>query len=282
MNLGNWQLDTVDGGTLSLDGGVVFGIVPKTLWLNVITPDENNRVRLRNNCLLARDGRHVVLVDTGYGSKYGPLDRRFYEMDDGNPVLDSLARLGVAADHIDTVVFTHLHFDHAGGASHRNGNGPPVPTFTRARHVVGRLEWEDATSQAPELETAYPIENLTPLAEAGLVELIEGGHEIVPGLRARVTGGHTRGHMALLFESAGQSALFIGDVCASSAHLHRMWNLSYDTYPLVTRRVKPQLLAEAAAGNWWVFWPHDPKVAAARLASHPTRGLQLVDPRERA
>src|SRR5579863_3465136 len=160
MNLGNWQLDTVDGGTLSLDGGVVFGVVPKTLWSNVITPDENNRVRLRNNCLLARDGRHVVLVDTGYGSKYGPLDRRFYEMDEGNPVLDSLARLGVAADDIDTVVFSHLHFDHAGGASHQNGNGRPVPTFNRARHVAGRLEWEDATSRAPELETAYPVENL--------------------------------------------------------------------------------------------------------------------------
>ena len=117
--------------------------------------------------------------------------------------------------------------------THHNGDKRPVPTFPRARHIVGRLEWEDATSRAAELETAYPIENLTPLSDAGIVELIEGGSEIVPGLRARVTAD-TRGHMALMFESAGQSALFIGDICASSAHLHRMWNLSYDTYPLVT------------------------------------------------
>jgi len=282
MNLGNWQLDTVDGGMLSLDGGVTFGIVPKPLWSKILAPDESNRVRLRNNCLLARDGRHVVLVDTGYGSKFSPLDRRFYEMEEGNPVLESLARLGVGADDVDIVVLSHLHFDHAGGATHYVNGRKPVPTFARARHVIGRLEWDDATSRAPELETAYPIENLTPLAEAGTVDLIEGGARIVPGLHARLTGGHTRGHLSLLFESAGQTALFIGDICATSHHLHRMWNLSYDTFPLDTRRVKPQLLAEAAAGNYWVLWPHDPKVAAARLVCHQSRGFEIVEPRERA
>ena len=232
MNLGNWQLDTVDGGWLSLDGGVTFGIVPKALWGKLLPADENNRVRLRNNCLLARDGRHTVLVDTGYGGKYGPLDRRFYEMDEGNPVLDSLARLGVSPDDVDTVVLSHLHFDHAGGCTHYADGRRLVPTFARARHVVGRLEWEDATSRAAELETAYPIENLTPLADAGAVELIEGGTPILPGLQARLTGGHTRGHMSLVFESGGQTAMFIGDICATSMHLHRMWNLSYDTFPL--------------------------------------------------
>ena len=281
MNLGNWQLDTVDGGWLSLDGGVTFGIVPKALWGKLLTADENNRVRLRNNCLLARDGRHTVLVDTGYGGKYGPLDRRFYEMDEGNPVLDSLARLGVSPDDVDTVVLSHLHFDHAGGCTHYADGRRLVPTFARARHVIGRLEWEDATSRAAELETAYPIENLTPLADAGVVELIEGGTPILPGLQARLTGGHTRGHMSLVFESGGQTAMFIGDICATSMHLHRMWNLSYDTFPLDTRRTKPQLLAEAAAGNYWVCWPHDPRVAAARLVNQGPRGFDVVDPRER-
>ncbi len=115
MNLGNWQLDTINGGTFSIDGGVAFGVVPKPLWSNVITPDANNRVRFGANCLLARNGRHTVLFDAGYGDKYGKLDRNFWELEDGNPVLESLAALGVTPEDIDLIVMTHLHWDHAGG-----------------------------------------------------------------------------------------------------------------------------------------------------------------------
>jgi glyoxylase-like metal-dependent hydrolase (beta-lactamase superfamily II) len=200
-------------------------------------------------------------------------------MQSGNPLLESLAALDVAPEQIDLVVLSHLHFDHAGGATHYDERRQFVPAFPRARHIVGRIEWQDAVLQAPELQAAYPIENLAPLAEASLVEHVEGNAEIVPGLRTRLTGGHTRGHMALVFESEGQGALFIGDICASTAHLHPLWNLSYDTYPLETRRVKPQLLAEAAQRDWWVIWPHDTRVAAARVQSHPKRGFVVVDPR---
>jgi glyoxylase-like metal-dependent hydrolase (beta-lactamase superfamily II) len=279
MHLGNWQLDSVSGGTFRLDGGVVFGVVPKSLWSKVVTPDENNRIPISSHCVLARDGRHTVLVDTGYGSKYAPLDRRFYEMESGNPIVESLASLGVTADEIDVVVLSHLHFDHAGGATCYDSARKLVPTFPRARHVIGRLEWEDATSRAPELQTAYSMDNLTPLVDAGLVELIEGEHEILPGLRSRLTGGHTRGHFAIDFESDNQSALMIGDLCPTTAHLNPMWNLSYDTYPLETRRIKPELLASAARRGSWVIWPHDIQVAAARLEQHPKRGFVVVDPR---
>jgi glyoxylase-like metal-dependent hydrolase (beta-lactamase superfamily II) len=279
MQLGHWRLDSVRGGDLWLDGGVVFGIVPKTLWSKVISPDENNRIRLCTNCVLARDGRRTVLIDTGYGSKHSPLDRRFYGMEPGNPVLESLAALGVAPNDIDLVILSHLHFDHAGGATCYDDRRMLVPTFPRARYLIGRLEWEDATCQTPELQTAYCMDNLSPLVNAGVVELIEGNAEIMPGLRARLTGGHTRGHLALFFESAGQVALFIGDLCPSTAHLHPMWNLSYDTHPLDTRRVKPQLLADAAREKWWILWPHDTQVAAARLECHPKRGFAVIDPR---
>ena len=277
MNLGNWQLDSVNGGTFSIDGGVAFGIVPRTLWGKIMPPDENNRVRLGANCVLARDGRHTLLIDAGYGSKYTALDRGFYELEKGNPVVDGLASLGVNPDDIDTVVLSHLHWDHAGGATQYNAQRTLVPTFPRARYVIGRIEWEDATSQVPELKTAYPMQNLTPLSDAGVVVLVEGNSEIVPGLRAMITGGHTRGHLALKFESGGQAALFIGDVCATSMHLHRMWNLSYDTYPLVTRRIKPRLLGEVADERAWVIWPHDVRTVAARLERHPQRGFEVVD-----
>jgi glyoxylase-like metal-dependent hydrolase (beta-lactamase superfamily II) len=281
MNLGNWQLDTINGGTFSIDGGVAFGIVPKPLWSNLIAPDANNRVRLGANCLLARDGRHTVLVDAGYGDKYGKLDRNFWELESGNPIVDNLAALGVAPEDVDLVVMTHLHWDHAGGLTRYNDQRTIVPTFPNARYVIGRDEWDDALGQSPELESAYPLQNLTPLADAGLVDLIDGDEEIVPGLRARQTGGHTRGHLAFSFASAGQTAFFIGDVCATALHFHPMWNLSYDTYPLVTRKVKPQLLGEAADGNWWVIWPHDIRTPAGRVQRHGKRGFEVVDRRER-
>jgi glyoxylase-like metal-dependent hydrolase (beta-lactamase superfamily II) len=281
VNLGNWQLDTVDGGAISLDGGVIYGIVPRMLWEKVTPPDERNRLRYRNNCVLARDGRHTVLVDTGYGGKYAPLDRKFYEFDPGEPLLESLASLGVAPEEIDTVVFSHLHFDHAGGATRYDERRRLVPTFPRARHVIGRLEWEDALSRAPELDKAYPMENVAPLEQAAQIRLIEGGEEIVPGLRARLTGGHTRGHLALMFESQGQTALYLSDLCPTTHHLRRTWCLAYDTNLLQTRRQKPQLLAEAADSEWLVLWYHDPHVAAARVVGHPKREFEVVEPRVR-
>jgi len=173
-----------------------------------------------------------------------------------------------------------LHFDHVGGATRLDPQRRLVPTFPRARYVIGRLEWEDATGGALELETAYP-DNLTPLTETGQAVLVEGDAEIVPGLRARLTGGHTRGHLSLVFESGGQTALYIGDLCPTTAHLRQMWCLAYDTYPLDTRRNKPQLLGEAAEGQWLVLWPHDPKVAAGRVVRHPKREFDVVELRKR-
>ena len=278
--VGNWQLDTVDGGNLSLDGGVLFGIVPKVLWEKLVPFDGRNRVQVRNNCVLARDGRHTVLIDTGYGGKHIPLNRDFYQMDNGNPVCQSLASLGVYPQDVDTVVFSHLHFDHVGGASHFDENRRVVQTFPHARHVVGHLEWDDATSRRPELNRAYPLEDIIPLKGAQL-ELVHGNTTVVPGLRTILTGGHTRGHLALAFESGGETALVIGDICPTVFHFRRSWCLAYDTHVVKTRCVKPKLLAEAAARESWVLMPHDFKVAATRLTAHPQREFDVVESRER-
>jgi glyoxylase-like metal-dependent hydrolase (beta-lactamase superfamily II) len=280
MNLGNWQLDGIDGGRFWLDGGVMFGVVPKTLWQGVHTPDEQNRIPVANRCVLARDGRHTVLIDTGYGGKHDPLDRKFYQLDPGEPLLVSLERMGVSPNQVDVVVLSHLHFDHAGGATRRNRAGELVPTFPHARHLVCGLEWEDALAQTPELKTAYPIDNLLPLRTAGLIELFDGHGTILPGLRSVRTGGHTRGHVALIFESNGQTAAYLSDICPSTAHLRRLWCLSYDLYPLETRRNKPVLLGQAADEDWSLLWNHDPAVATSRVARHPRREFVVVEPRD--
>lgn len=279
MKLGNWQLDSVRGGDFSIDGGAVYGVVPKTVWEKVTPCDEINRVRLSNNCVLGRDGNRVVLIDTGYGGKYPPLDRKAYAMEEGNPILQSLGSLGLTEEDIDTVVFSHLHFDHAGGATLFDENRRLVPTFPNAKYVVGRFEWEDATAATPELLPAYPQDNLSPLRESSCLHLVDDGATIVPGLTAIRTGGHTRGHLALLFESGTEAALYIGDICPTTEHMRQLWCLAYDTFQLITRRQKRRLLELAAANDWWVLWSHDPSVAISRVVTHLKREFEIRDPR---
>jgi glyoxylase-like metal-dependent hydrolase (beta-lactamase superfamily II) len=281
MHLGAWQLDTINGGRFRIDGGVLFGLVPKTLWGSLVQADARNRVDCGNRCVLARDGRHTVLIDTGCGTKYLPLDRKFYAIEDGDPLLEDLATLGVRPEDVDTVLLTHLHFDHVGGATRYDQQGQLVPTFPKARYLVSRIEWEDATIGGPELQTAYSLDNLLPLVERGQLVLLDDDPAIVPGLTAICTGGHTRGHLAVKFSSAGQTAFFIGDLCPTTAHLRRMWCTAYDVYPLETRRRKPVLLDEAAKRRWLVLWNHDPGVAAGFVACDPKREFVVEEPRDR-
>ncbi len=280
MQLGAWQLDTINGGRFRIDGGVLFGLVPKSLWAPLAPADSQNRVGCGNHCVLARDDRHTVLIDTGWGTKCVPLDRKFYALEEGDPLLEDLAALGVAPEDIDTVVLTHLHLDHVGGATRFDRQGQLVPTFPKARYLVSRLEWDDATTGGPELQTAYSLDNLLPLAEAGQLVLLDGDPAIVPGLTAFCTGGHTRGHLAVKFCSAGQTALFIGDLCPTTAHLRRMWCTAYDIYPLETRRRKPELLDEAAKRRWMVLWNHDPYVVAGYVVCHPKREFVVEETRQ--
>ncbi len=277
FQIGRWQVDVLNGGHFVMDGGILFGVVPRRLWSMVREPDELNRLRVACNCLLLRDGEHTVLIDTGYGSKQSPLDRRFYLLEEGDPIVDNLARCGVRPDDVDTVIFTHLHWDHVGGASYKNDRGEVVLSFPRARHIVGRWEWEDATSNMPELAGTYSDVNLRPLREQTALELIDNDYEILPGVRALLTGGHTRGHLAISIESAGDTALFISDLCPSAYHLNRFWCLAYDLYPLETRRKKPALLGRAADDNWIVFWTHDATNSASRLARHPKREFAVIE-----
>jgi glyoxylase-like metal-dependent hydrolase (beta-lactamase superfamily II) len=225
------------------------------------------------NCLLARNEKHVVLIDTGYGGKYPPLDRKSYKMEEGNPLLESLKRNGILPEDVHYVLFTHLHFDHVGGATIKDRTGSIVPVFSQACYLAHRWEWEDAVSRQRELSAAYPQEHLIPFEKAGTMKTFDNDSEILPGLKAIRTGGHTRGHCAFLFESAkgDDGALFIGDICPTRAHLKTLWNMSYDNFLLETRRKKRQMLETVSERNWWLFLPHDPFVPACRIKKVPGR-----------
>ncbi len=281
MQLGQWQLETLNGGRFWLDAGVMYGVVPKTVWQSVTPPDELNRIPLAIHCVLARNGRQTILVDTGFGGKMSLLDRSAYAADPGDPLIESLAAVNLTPQDIDLVVFSHLHWDHVGGATRFDEKRRALPTFANATYCINRLEWEDAMSGAPELAGSYTPEHLAPLEASGQLVLVEGQVEIVPGLWTRPTGGHTRGHQALLFESGGETALYPGDLCPDVNHVRRMWCAAYDLYPVETRRRKPELLGEAADAGWWILWDHEPAFAVSRLERHKLREFVACDTRSK-
>lgn len=260
----------------------MFGVVPKPLWERSFRADEMNRIPMVCNCILARRSELTLLVDTGYGGKCSPKQREVFCMEEGDPLVAGLAELGVGPEQVDMVVFSHLHFDHAGGGTTADPEtGHIAPTFPQAGYVAHRTEWEIAMSNAPELKGAYPAENLLPLEEAGVLTLIDDNNQVLPGMSTLWTGGHTGGHQAIVLTSQGQTAVYLGDVCPTSHHLRSMWNMAYDTYPLDVRRVKPQLLGRAADEGWLCIFAHDPEVVAAHIARDEKKEFVVTETFER-
>ncbi len=274
-------METVSGGRFWLDAGVMYGVVPKSVWEKVTPPDAMNRIPFAIHCVLARSPQQTVLIDAGYGGKMSPLDRAAHAADPGDPIVESLAALGVKPADIDVVVFTHLHWDHSGGATRWDEARRAVPTFPNATHFVNRLEWEDAISGAPELAGSYASENFAAIEASGQLVQVDGDVEVAPGLWTRVTGGHTRGHQAIVFESGSDAAIYLGDLCPVVTHMRRLWCAAYDLYPMETRRRKPELLGAAADGGWWVLWDHDPTYAISKVERHKSREFVVCEGREK-
>jgi glyoxylase-like metal-dependent hydrolase (beta-lactamase superfamily II) len=190
----------------------------------------------------------------------------------------NLAAIGVAPGEIDWVILTHLHFDHAGGATHRDEHGRLSPVFPRARHVVQRAEWDDAVSNAPELAGAYNSDDFAPLEMAGLLEVVEGDAEIAPGVVVQPTGGHTRGHQIVRLDSTDDSVICLADICPTTHHLPTSWTMAYDQFPLAVRRTKPTLLNDIWEHRRIALFSHDPCVAAARLSRNSDNEWTVAQP----
>jgi glyoxylase-like metal-dependent hydrolase (beta-lactamase superfamily II) len=266
LSIGDIQFRFVSGGRLRIDGGNMFGVIPRVLWEREVPPDDQHRIPMDTNCILIRTPDSLGLIDTGYGGKAPMKFRQRYALEDGAPLVRNLASTGVTPNDLDWVILTHLHFDHAGGATYRDADGQLQPTFPRARHFIQRTEWEDANGNIPELAGAYYPDDFAPLLEAELLELIEGDVEVVPGLSTQVTGGHTRGHQIIHIQSRGESAVCLADLCPTAAHLRSFWTMAYDQYPLTVRHIKPIVLNDMVDQHRIALFSHDPHVTAARLA----------------
>lgn len=277
MQLGNFQLNTVSGGRFLTDGGSMFGIIPKPMWSRLIPTDEFNRIPQGTNCVLVRTGRNTVVIDTGYGSKIPEKQRGHINAQSGEPLLESLNAAGVNREEVDTVILSHLHFDHAGGATRLDESGNLIDSFPNATYLVQRREWETATGGIPELKNAYPLENILPLESTGRLKLIEGDVEILPGIRSIVTGGHTPAQMAVVIESDGEGAMYLADACPTWRHLQSLWCMAYDMDLLQARRIKPKLLGMIADNGWWGLSDHDPDHAAVKLKRDDRREFVVTE-----
>jgi glyoxylase-like metal-dependent hydrolase (beta-lactamase superfamily II) len=262
MKLGKFDLHVISDGTFRLDGGQMFGVVPKALWEKKIPADARNRISLSLTCLLLQDGRKNILVETGIGDKFDAKFQEIYDVDHSTTVPGELQKLGLEPEDIDIVINTHLHFDHCGWNTRRQ-DGKLVPTFPRARYIVQRGEWEHA-QHPTERDRASYVQGVFAATEAQ-TELLDGDTEIVPGVRVEVVSGHTRNLQCVRVESEGKTAFFISDFVPTRAHLPYAWGLGFDLYPLETLENKKRLLPELAAAEALVIFPHDPCVPWASL-----------------
>jgi glyoxylase-like metal-dependent hydrolase (beta-lactamase superfamily II) len=272
ITLGALELTPLSDGFLALDGGAMFGVVPKPLWERVAPADARNRIRMGMRPLLVRGIRlppdapaTTLLIDAGCGDKLDAKAAEIYALDRTRHLDHALADAGLTAADVDLVLASHLHFDHAGGFTARGSDGVVRPRFPRARYMARAGEWGDATHPNERTRASYLEENLVPLRDAGVVTLIDEDCEIAAGVRVRRTGGHTMHHQIVMIESAGQTAVFMADLVPTAAHVPLPWIMGYDLYPADTLEFKRAFLREAVERGYLVFFEHDPEVAAAYL-----------------
>jgi glyoxylase-like metal-dependent hydrolase (beta-lactamase superfamily II) len=258
-DLGNCTITLINGGRLKLDGGAMFGIVPKPLWERQIPADGQNRIQLACNCLLVEwphQNDRRVIIETGHGPKYDQKDQAIFEIDPTFWLRHGLREADVDPETITDVVVTHLHFDHAGGLTCER-DGKLGATFPTAKVHVQRQEHDDARANFGIMKTSYRAENFNPIDEADAWRLHDGEAEIVGGVRPLLTPGHTRGHQSILIKGADRTAIFPGDVMPTAAHVGAPYNMAYDLFPVDNRESKNAFLKRAAEENWLIFIDHE-------------------------
>jgi methylmalonyl-CoA epimerase len=274
MTLGDLELVSLSDGFFALDGGAMFGVVPRTLWERRLPADDRHRIPLGMRPLLVR-GDQTLLIDAGCGDKMDAKTAAIYGLDRRYHLDHALADAGVSVDDIDIVLASHLHFDHIGGFTERRADGGLAPRFPKARYVAHRGEWHDATHPHERNRASYLPENFLPLQEAGVLTLVDDGAEIMPGVTLRRSGGHTMHHQVVMIESVGRTAVFTADMYPTAAHIPDPWVMGYDLYPVDTLAFKRAFAREAIDREYVIFFEHDPSLAAGILRE--TDGKRTVE-----
>ncbi len=279
--LGRLRIHAIQAGGQQLDGGAMFGVVPKTLWERRLAADARNRIPMGMRCLLVEHDDGLVLIDSGVGNKESAKFHDIYGIENaglpGRTALEAgIARAGFSPDDVSLVINTHLHFDHAGGNTWRTDGGEVVATFPNARYVVQRGEYEYAQRPNERTSASYFPHNWAPIFAREAFDLIEGERELRSGISVRLTPGHTPFHQSVLLRSGGETLCFLGDVVPTTHHLPLPWIMGYDVEPLVTLESKRTLLSEALTHDWQLVFEHDAHVGFGRVTLDG-KGYRLAD-----
>ena len=270
LKVGRLTVHAIQAGGQKLDGGAMFGVVPKPLWERRIHADERNRIQLGMRCLLVEHERGLVLIDNGAGNKENQKFHEIYGVENGGAggrtlLEDGFAALGVKPEDVTLMIDTHLHFDHAGGNTYVDGGGIVRPTFPNARYVVQRGEYEWATHTNERTAASYFPHNFEPVVAAGLYDFVNGETEVWPGIRLIPTPGHTPHHQSVLLESDGARAFYPADLSPTAAHIPLPWIMGYDVEPLRTLETKRATWKRAVDEDWLLIFEHDAFVTSGRI-----------------
>lgn len=265
-NIGEWKVIVLETGDFRLDGGAMMGSVPKVLWEKTNPSDELNRIDLSLRCLLLDNGTKRVLIETGMGNKFNDKFKIMFAIEQSsNPLSDTLSEYGYLCESITDVILTHLHFDHSGGALNSDDIGALVPAFPNAQYHVSESNWELGIAPNPRDRASYLNENYLPLKDAELLNLIAENSEILPGISSYIVNGHTTGQQLIKVESEDEVLVFCSDLIPLRSHLKLPWIMGYDLNALLSLQEKTKFLQEAADGDWWLFFYHDPKTVAVKI-----------------
>lgn len=275
VSLGDLQLTSVNDGPLKLDGGAMFGVVPRPLWERRIGADDRNRLTLSMRPLVVQASWGTMIIDAGAGDKGDAKHADIYGLVAGS--LDhSLASAGLSAESFDVALATHLHFDHFGGGTMRTPDGRVVPRFPNARYVIRRAEFEDATHPHERNRASYLQDDVVPLHAAGVIAYHDGDETVRPGVRVVRTGGHTGQHQIVYLESGGRTAVFTADLIPTTAHIDDPWIMGYDLFPMETLAFKKRFIREAIDREYLIFFEHDPLIPAGYIRERD--GKRYVEP----
>jgi glyoxylase-like metal-dependent hydrolase (beta-lactamase superfamily II) len=266
MQVGDYRVEIVPDTEFRLDGGAMFGVVPRNLWSRVCPPDEQNRIRMNMNCLFIDTGSERVLIETGIGDKWSEKQKSIYGITRRRSFGESLKTItGVAPEEITIVLNTHLHFDHAGGNTQLDESGQVVPTFRNARYLVSRAELEHADSPSERDRASYLPENWQVLKQSGQLETIGANYEVVPGVFMETYPGHNRSMQCWRLHRGNQTVFGFADLVPMRPHLELPWIMGYDLFPLETLEAKKKLLPQAAREGWLCLFYHDPDAPLCRV-----------------
>ncbi|NBC87496.1 MAG: MBL fold metallo-hydrolase [Bacteroidetes bacterium] len=277
--IGSYTLHSIETGRFGLDGGAMFGIVPKPLWSGKMPPDDDNRITLAMRCLLLQSEERTVLIDCGLGDVFdGTKYRDIYAVDTEHSSLDgSLADVGVQREEVTDAILTHLHFDHCGGAT-REVNGERQPSFPNATYHVQRDHWRWAVESNPKERGSFRTHTFEPLERRGQVRKLDGEGHLFPGVEVMLANGHTHAQQMVKIADGTRVLVYAADLLPTSHHLAPAWTMAYDVRPLVTIDEKQTFLERAVDAEWNLFFEHDPDVEVASLEK-TDRGITTCDPR---